>query len=1108
MDNPLCHGRRNLSLDNCFRYFLALVLSAFVISGPRAQMETARVSGQITDQAGRVVPKADVKIVNLATGVASESSSNDEGIYSFPGLIPSRYRVTVHKEGFREVVLDGLVLNVQDVVAQNVRLEIGSVAESVTVEATALRLNTTDGSVSTVVNRQFAENIPLNGRSFQSLIQLAPGAVLTGTIGAVDTGQFSVNGQRANANYWMVDGVSANIGINAGPNEGSGAAGTLGSTSVFGGTNSLVSVDALQEFRIQTSTYAPEFGRTPGGQISIVTRSGTNQFHGTAFDYLRNDVLDANDWFANSKGLPKPQERQNDFGGTFSGPVIKGNTFFFFSYEGFRLRLPQTALTLVPDTNPLDPFSRQFADSALLPYMNAYPLPNGPQAVDAQGNPIPGVAQFNASYSDPGTLDAYSLRVDHKLNNRLNLFGRYNYSPSKLSQRGGVGSSLSTISPTTTTTQTATVGATWAISPVAANDFRFNYSSTDASTSNRLDSFGGAVPLGALPFPSSFTARNGLFQFFVFSLGNNLTLSAGAVGHNQQRQINILDSVSLQKGSHSLKFGVDYRRLSPRVAPTAYQQLNFFFDVPSAETKSGLAGSEIASTPPATFLFRNLGIFAQDTWHIAPRLTVTYGLRWDVDFVPSSIRGPEFPAVTGFDLFNLSNLALAPIGTPPYKTKWDNLAPRIGLAYQVSGNQRRQMVLRGGFGVFYDLASSQAGSIAGLQGAYPFTGSKSVLGPPSGGTAAFPLNPDDARPPQIVAPDATNGGTLIGSNPNLKLPYTLQWNGAIEQAFGTQQTLSISYIGASGRRLIQTASITFPNPNLASAILVTNAGTSDYNALQLQFQRQLSRGLQALASYSWSHSLDTASSGSTGSGSNALSALNSNVNRGASDFDVRNAFSIALTYDVPGPKGNVFAKTILRGWSTENIIQARSAPPVNVFYDPFSFAGFINGFGTLVRPDVVPGHPFYLNGPQYPGGRSLNSTITLGGCPDVSDMVGPFCPPPTVKGLPTAQGNLGRNDLRGFGATQWDFAVHREFLIHESLKLQFRAELFNLLNHPNFGPPDGSLGSPTSPNLQFGQSTQMLGRSLAGGQLGNGAFDPLYQLGGPRSIQLGLKLVF
>jgi hypothetical protein len=248
-------------------------------------------------------------------------------------------------------------------------LPLGALHEIVTVEGGASLVNTESASVSTVVDRQFAENLPMNGRSFQSLIDLTPGVVITGSNG-YDDGQFSVNGQRSDSNYWMVDGVSANIGISA-ANPSSGLAGSLGSFSVLGGTNSLVSVDALQEFRIQTSNFAPEFGRTPGAQISIVTRSGTNRFNGTAFDYLRNDVLDANDWFADEAHLTKPKERQNDFGGTLGGPLRKDQTFFFFSYEGLRLRLPQTTLTTVPDI-----LARQNALPALSPYLKAYPLPD------------------------------------------------------------------------------------------------------------------------------------------------------------------------------------------------------------------------------------------------------------------------------------------------------------------------------------------------------------------------------------------------------------------------------------------------------------------------------------------------------------------------------------------------------------------------------------------------------------------------------------------------------------------------------------------------------------------------------------------------------------
>ena len=669
--------------------------------------------------------------------------------------------------------------------------------------------------MSTVVDRQFAENLPMNGRSFQTLIELTPGVVLTSS-NLADNGQFSVNGQRAASNYWMVDGVSANIGTSAGFNPGNAMAGTVGSFSAVGGTNSLVSVDALQEFRIQTSTYAPEFGRTPGGQISIVTRSGTNQLHGTLFDYLRNDILDANDWFANEKGLPKPRERQNDFGGTFGGPILKDRTFFFFSYEGLRLQLPRVTLTDVPCDNTCKVFgnARAMAVPAMQPFLNAFPLPNGPEVLDTMGNPTGG-AQFNASYSNPASLDAYSIRIDHKVTDKFSLFGRYNYSPSEFTVRGasnGV-SALSVTQPSNITTQTATVGVIWSISPTISDDLRFNYSRVDGSSKNLLDNFGGAIPLTSLPFPNSFTSENSLLELTIQSLGTGGqgTGSAITVGHaarNLQRQINVVDSLSMQKGSHSLKFGVDFRRLSPLFAPASYTQVPTFADVPSAET--GNAGfRSINAARSTTLLFRDLGVFAQDTWAIAPRLKLTYGLRWDVELAPTSLNGPSIPAVTGYNLADFSQLAIAPAGTPPYKTSYGNVAPRLGLAYEISQRQDWGMVVRGGFGVFYDLVSSETGNLVG--NGYPPFG---IVTSSTSGTT-FPYSP---VPPQPQIPPTGTVSQPYDFNPNLKQPYTLEWNVALQQGLGRNQSVSASYVGAAGRRLLQTTSVFFP-PRIRMLVL-------------------------------------------------------------------------------------------------------------------------------------------------------------------------------------------------------------------------------------------------------------------------------------------------
>jgi hypothetical protein len=1047
--------------------FLALL---FLFLGVTfGQSPNGTISGIVHDPSDRPIPNAEVLIVSDLTSIQYQTKTSDEGIYIVRDLLPGQYRIQITKRGFKTLIKPGLILNIQNALSVSITLPLGAVSEVITVDAGAPLIDTTDASVGTVLDRQFAENLPMNGRSFQSLIELTPGVVLTPS-SPTDGGQFSVDGQRAASNYWMVDGVSANVGISSNLIAGNGLAGALGSFSAFGGTNSLVSVDAMQEFRVQTSGYAPEFGRTPGGQISIVTRSGTNQFHGTAFDYIRNDVFDANNWFNTSiaPSIPKAEERQNDFGATFGGPLVKDHTFFFFSYEGLRLRLPQTALTSVPDES-----ARENANELVQPYLNAFPLPNGPDDLAT------GIAQFNASYSNPASLDAYSLRVDHNLSDKLQLFGRYNYSPSEITLRGN-GAALSTISPSRISMQTGTAGLTWALSASATNDLRFNYSQTAASSNFTLDDFGGAAPLTSLPFPAPYTQANGQFSYGIISLGTNYRLSAGANARNTQRQVNIVENFSLSKASHTLKFGADFRRLAPSYDPYQYFQEGAFLDVPSSESGNSYF-TYVQSNRNANFLFKNLGLFAQDTWRVRPNLTVTYGLRWDVDFSPESTSGPRFPAVTGFDLSNLSGLALSSAGNAPYKTTYNNFAPRVGAAYQISQKHDRQTVLRGGFGIFYDLATSEMGNAIGAS--YPFGSFEYNFG------GTFPLSPEAAVPPAIT-PGNLSSGALLAFDPRLQLPYTLQWNVAIEQGLGGSQSVSISYIGAAGRRLIQTADVLSPNANIAEAVLVTNAASSSYNSAQVKFERHLSHGLQVLASYSFSHSIDDASAGSEyGNFANLLvPGLSTSANRGPSDFDIRSAFSAGLTYDVPVPRLKPWVDRLLRGWSIQSFVFARSAPPVSL--SDIAFFEF-QGVSAQIRPDIVPGQPYYLYGPQYPGGVAFNPAA--------------FTDPPVdpVTGSPTRQGNLGRNALRAFGATQWDFALHRDLHFRDRVTLQFRAEMFNLLNHPNFGPEFNQFGS-----SGFGISTQMLGASLNSGNLGGGAFSPLYQIGGPRSMQFALKLSF
>ncbi len=1037
---------------------LLLITHHSLLTTARAQSASATLSGTVTDPNKAAIAGAHVTATNNRTGLKREATTNDAGTFTIPLLPPSTYTVLVENQGFTPAEIKDVTLNVGDNVALNIQLKIGSVGATIDVKGDASLINESP-AVATVVDRQFVENMPLNGRSFQSLLTLTPGVLLT-RAGEVDPGQFSVNGQRASANYFMVDGVGANLGAVPDTVLGQYAGGTVPATTAAGGMNNLVSIDALQEFKVLTSTYAPEFGRTPGGQILIATRSGTNEFHGTVFDYFRNDVLDANDWFANRAGLHKPAERQNDFGGVLGGPILKNRTFFFFSYEGLRLRQPQTKVTQVPSLA-----SRQAAPASIRPFLEGFPRPNGADIAN-------GFALFSASYSDPASLDATSIRVDHTVMNKLTVFGRYNRAPSSVQARALFGGALNQIGDVRYVTETVTGGATLSISPSFINDLRFNWSRNGNRRVNELDNFGGAAPPPPSQFfPVGFGSASPVN--FVFQVSPTFYQRVDSVNTSvPQRQINVIDSVSAARGAHRLKFGVDYRRLYPQFAPLKFNGLANFSSLAVAATGRVSAGSSfISSAPPRFPVFVSTSTYAQDTWKLTPRLMLTYGMRWEINFYPREENGLDPVAVTGLE--NPATIALAPKGTPLWKTTYGNFAPRIGVAYQLYDRPNHPTVLRGGFGVFYDLG--WGGQTQAFAGSWPFVVRKPI---PSG--TPFPF--DASVTPAGLNPNLPATDIFVTA-PDFKLPYTLEWNSTIEQGLGANQDVTLSYVGAVGRRLLRQEVLRNPNPNFVNVWVTTNLATSDYHALQLQFRRRLSRGLQAIGSYTWSHSIDIASS-DFGFGASAPSErVNPSIDRGASDFDVRHAFNAAVTYDVPALFGGPLGKAVAEGWGIDAVVTARSATPVNVLA---SFIDLSFGGSLSLRPDIVSGVPLYLYGDTFPGGKRFN-------------------PAAFVPGPPDRQGTLPRNLLRGFSMSQVDLAVRRQFKLWERLQLQFRAEFFNVLNHPNFGDPGGFQGNVLSSSL-FGLSTQMFGRSLGSGNLGG--FNPLYQVGGPRSGQLSLKLIF
>jgi hypothetical protein len=1014
-----------------------------------------------------------VEVTNVDTNVSSHQTTNSDGLYVVVGLKPGRYRLSVTKDGFRRIDLVDLVLNVQDVLSRNFQLQLGSVLSSITVTADAVNVNTTDATVSTVIDRKFVENIPLNGRSLQDLISLTPGVMTQSPqnqqgVSIANAGDFSVNGQRTESNYYTVDGVTANISSGSPANGGEAAAsGSIAATTALGTTQGLISIDALQEFRVQGSTYSAEYGRTPGGQFSLVTRSGENAPHGSAFNYLRNNFVDANDWFNDHYGVAIPALRQNDFGGTFGGPVWiprlydgHNRTFFFVSYEGLRLTQPQAAtIQYVPALS-----LRQNAPAALQPILNGFPVPTGPEvqvacdgvyALCPPGDPVgtnvpSGLAEFIEPYSLPSRVDSTSLRIDHTISPKLSLFFRSAYTPSSTISR-----TLSNVTETRIATQTHTLGANSQLSHGIENQFRLGYARGDTEGNQTIDTFGGAIPVNlatALGL-GSYTNTATYFSMFINGVGDAVLETFNPL--NQSRQWNLTDTMSIAYGHHQLKLGIDYRRIKSPVVPSGNPYAEFDFLTEQEVLSNSALFAEFAKQERSTPIFNETSLFAQDEWHVARNLNIAMGIRWEVDPAPGEAHGDNAYTLLG-SLSEPSTLTLAPRGTPLWNTTWFNIAPRLGVAWTAHTTPGWETVLRSGGGVFFDTDNQLAPYAYSAIG---FDAYQDYY------FAPIPATPAELNFSISTAPPYT--GSLVYDFPShLQLPYTLGWNTSVQQALGKSQAVTISYVGSEGRRLIQLRrySLNALNPDFGSVYALQNNISSNYQAMQVQFQRSAGYGVRVLAAYTWSHSLDF------GSNDIALPAT-----RGNSDFDVRNNFTVGATWSLPSVRSKRVIDELLNHWDMDGRFSARTGFPVTLYGNYFTdTATGDTYYGNL---NLVPNQPIYLYGSAYPGGRAINPSAFS--YPIGSDV-----------------GNAPRNFVRAFGAQQINLAAKRQFTLHDQINLQFRAEAFNLLNHPNFGYID-----PYLTQSQFGQATRMLNQSLT-------TMSSLYQQGGARSLQFALKLSF
>jgi hypothetical protein len=995
-----------------------------------AHAHAAEVSGRIQYSGDVPIDRASVTLINQDTGVRHATDSNSDGYYHIGGAQPGVYKLMVRKTGFKSAVRLDIRLEVDQLARIDFTLRLGPVEETVTVETDRYPVDTEDASVSTVIGRDLMESLPLNGRGLLTLLEAAPGVVVTPASSSGDSGQFSVSGQRADANYITVDGISMNGGIAAPLGTSStvrqSAGGALPPFTAIGSMQSLVSMESLEEFRLQTATARVDSGRMPGGQLALSTRSGANDWHGALFEHFRHEAVDANDWFANSAALARPPLRFDDYGGVLGGPVLRNRTFFFLSHESVYLRQsPVESDVEVPDAA-----ERQKASPAMQPFVNSLPLPTQPLPYQDNAGTCTLVGKdLSNVYSD-------SLRIDHTLTSHVQLFARYNHAPSSdsLTLSGGAQQNALDLSlDSITAGLDASIDSRWQASA------RFGYLATAESVS--LHGWGAPGQI----YPGFAQAANTPVADTAYELVSSLEGASvpfvNWASHYRQRQWNLVGSSGYSAGKHALRIGADFRTLSPNMRTLPYiAQVLFSEPGPSLGIDALVEGQfsflSLTASLPAAFHLHNLSLFAEDTWKLSAKLTLSGGVRYESNPPPvAAVRQPLFASIPLGG--SAQEIAVSADGHDLWKQGYNHFAPRTSVAFRPS--LHRGLVMRGAVGAFYDLGFGPA-----LEGNFVI-----------GSLTQIVSLPVPSGPPQYMVIPMSPGPPTYLLARDFRTPFTVRWSAAIEQTFANRALISISYVGATGHHLLR-------GENVNGQQVVSNQGFSHYQALQTQARARVFPNLQALLSFAWAHSTDNVSNDSVPNSYSGFPTPLPDADRGNSDFDVRLSMFAALVYDVPH----------LRGWQIDGILRSRTGFPFSVFSD------WPEG-----RANLVANRPQWIEDSRVPGGRRLNPVA--------------FSAPPSG-----VQGTLGRNAIAGPGMWQLDLALQRQFRLSERAALQFRVEAFNLTNHPNFGNPDNLLT-----DYAFGYPASMLNSYLGSGGPASG-LAPALQIGGPRALQIGLRLRF
>ncbi|GAC1680639.1 MAG: hypothetical protein PVS2B2_19120 [Candidatus Acidiferrum sp.] len=1097
----------------------ALLLGLFLSVPTQAQVAGGTLSGTITDPSGGEVPLAQVVIKNVATGVDRTVTTNTNGYFTAVNLLPGEYQVTVSANGFNTVAKSGITINVGSQQTFDVALQIGTVTHTVEVSTDAPSVQVTSSEISATVNATTVRELPLNGRSWTDLAALQPGVSTIQTQPSFATGadrgnrgfgqQLTISGARPQQNNYRLDGISLNDYANGAPG------------SVLGGN---LGVDAIQEFSVLTSNYSAEYGKTSGGVVNAITRSGTNAFHGSLYEFLRNSALDARNFFEDPTQAKSPFKK-NQFGGAIGGPVIKNRTFFFADYEGVRQSKGIANPLTVPSVNARNGMIHDqngnpltvTVDPAVQKYLALYPTPDPACVTD--------VCPFTFSGQQVVNENFLTTRVDHKFSEKDGLSGTYLYDKTPYNSPDSFGNvALDTLS----SRQIVAIEENHTFTPTFLNAVRFGYNHEKVDNDA---SFKAINPAAADPSLGAFAGRDAS----VVNVNGVLTSMTGGVGGlptylYRWNSFQLYDDAFINHGTHSIKFGVAVERMHLQVTALTDPNGIWFFNGLQQflqNQPNKFQGGVASSLSPRNLRQTLIGGYVQDDWRWKPNLTLNLGLRYEMTTVPTETNGKIVNLRNIGDQLPVCGVAVTGCsGTGPFFSNptLHNFEPRIGFAWDPRHNGK--MAVRGGIGLFDVLPLPYQFILLTTQAApfFQYTSLNTSSSDPScppGTTLTFPLVATC-----LISANKLRS-TYVDSNP--KRNYVIQWNLNVQYQLTSSLAALVAYVGSRGVHQpfrVDEANLVIPtkspagylwpkvdvfgnvftpncnktdlngnpdDPNLCAPPNPVNTnfgsvrglfyeGHSYFDALELQLAKRMSHGFQMQGTYTWGKSLDTSSATLAGdSFGNSISSLHYfdlSLSRGPSDFNVGRTLVINGTWEVPTPKPfSGPARWLADGWELGLIFTANDGVP---FTPTWGTGG--DPAGTLSSDDFA--FPNRLSGPGCntatnpgnPGSYVKTQCFGVPVAPSQAFFDANCDPaPPTyaatfaVPGMPSSgvlpagdlrcfnlRGNAGRNILKGPGVTNLDFSVFKNNhvkRISETFNVQFRVEMFNILNHPNFAPP-------------------------------------------------------